>query len=563
MPEPFSEHLEAQASIIIHPGSRYLRLGRPSDSVPHTVLHAIARKRKKGLPVYSDPFVIPQAKLDREAVQELEECRLKVSHILQSSLMSDGSRRFATPPQQIAAYNKRLQPAQEETAEPSPPWVHSDKDFIVGDEILSLHPSEEYNIHFPFVRGDLNIHKSLGGSISAVLADLETIWGHCISNVLNVPIKDLKFYRAVLLIPDIYNRDYVKKLTNLLLNGLGFGGCFVLQDHVAATFGAGLGYACVVDVGDQKTSVSCVEDAISHPATRLRIDYGGADVTQVFHWLLKKSGFPHQVNPANKLDAMLLSKLKHEFCHVNLNVCGAQEKKFTVHTPGKMPIFYTIQMGDELIVAALSLFYADLLKITGPKMMHTQKPNMGDPDDPFDENYLRETSRRGGREAAEAMDVGGGDAGDGGEEDIVVDDQPLPPSQIPSSSSARNDSLAFNSNEKLLSLEQAILTSIDRCQSDEMKRKMYSSILMVGGGAKFESLGKWLQSRLLLQIPVAYRPEQIEIITRAKDMDPCMTAWKGAALMTCLEGSNELWIQQAEWNKHGVKILREKCPFIW
>ncbi|XP_069977080.1 actin-related protein 8-like isoform X2 [Penaeus vannamei] len=77
--------------------------------------------------------------------------------------------------------------------------------------------------------GDLNIHKSLGGSISAVLADLETIWGHCISNVLNVPIKDLKFYRVVLLIYDIYNQDYVKKLMNLLLNGLGFGGCFVLQ----------------------------------------------------------------------------------------------------------------------------------------------------------------------------------------------------------------------------------------------------------------------------------------------------------------------------------------------
>lgn len=80
---------------------------------------------------------------------------------------------------------------------------------------------------------------------------------------------------------------------------------------------------------------------------------------------------------------------------------------------------------------------------------------------PFPHFFLQ---RRGGREAAEAMDVGGGDAGDGGEEDIVVDDQPLPPSQIPSSSSARNDSLAFNSNEKLLSLEQAILTSIDRCR---------------------------------------------------------------------------------------------------
>ncbi|KAK8405413.1 hypothetical protein O3P69_001749 [Scylla paramamosain] len=390
-----------------------------------------------------------------------------------------------------------------------------------------------------------------------------TTKGHCISTVLNVPLKDLKFYRAVLIIPDIYNRDHIKKLTNLLLNGLGFGGCFVLQDHVAATFGAGLGYACVVDVGDQKTSVSCVEDAISHPATRLRLDYGGGDVTQVFYWLLKKSGFPHPVNLSRKLDAMLLNKLKHEFCHVNLNECGAQEKTFTVHSPGEVSSTYTIQMGDELIVAALSLFYPDLLKITGSKSTITQKPNPGDPDDPFDENYLRETSRRGGREAAEAMEVGGGEGGDAGEEDIVVDDQPLPPAQIVPSASSRNDTTAFTSYDKLLSLEQAILTSIERCQSDEMKRKMYSSILIVGGGAKFKNIGKWLQSRLALQIPVAYRPEQIEVITRAKDMDPCMTSWKGAALMTCLEGSGELWIQHSEWNKHGVKILREKCPFIW
>lgn len=42
----------------------------------------------------------------------------------------------------------------------------------------------------------------------------------------------------------------------------------VLQDHVAATFGAGLPCACVVDCGHQKTSVSCVEDGICHPATR-------------------------------------------------------------------------------------------------------------------------------------------------------------------------------------------------------------------------------------------------------------------------------------------------------
>lgn len=95
-----------------------------------------------------------------------------------------------------------------------------------------------------------------------------------------------------------------------------------LQDHVAATFGAGLGYACVVDVGDQKTSVSCVEDGISHPSTRVRLEYGGGDVTQTFHWLLKKCAFPYKdCNTSRYQDAILCKQLKESFCHVNLVSC--------------------------------------------------------------------------------------------------------------------------------------------------------------------------------------------------------------------------------------------------
>ena len=37
---------------------------------------------------------------------------------------------------------------------------------------------------------------------------------------------------------------------------------------MCATFGAGVSSACVVDVGDQKTSVSCVEDGLSLKNTR-------------------------------------------------------------------------------------------------------------------------------------------------------------------------------------------------------------------------------------------------------------------------------------------------------
>ena len=42
----------------------------------------------------------------------------------------------------------------------------------------------------------------------------------------------------------------------------------VHQESVCATFGSGLSSACVVDVGDQKTSVCCVEDGVSHRNSR-------------------------------------------------------------------------------------------------------------------------------------------------------------------------------------------------------------------------------------------------------------------------------------------------------
>ena len=96
-----------------------------------------------------------------------------------------------------------------------------------------------------------------------------------------------------------------------------------------------------------------------------------------------------------------------------------------------------------------------------------------------------------------------------------------------------------------------------------MKRKMYSCILLVGGGAKFEGLATWLQNRLLLQIPFQYRTDQMEIIVGPKEMDPSMVAWKGAAIMSCLESAQELWIRPAEWKKIGVRLLRERAPFYW
>ena len=64
-------------------------------------------------------------------------------------------------------------------------------------------------------------------------------------------------------------------------------------------FGAGLSSACVVDIGDEKTNICCVEDGISNPSTRLTLHVGGSDITRLFYDLLLEVSLPIKVRIGN------------------------------------------------------------------------------------------------------------------------------------------------------------------------------------------------------------------------------------------------------------------------
>ena len=61
-------------------------------------------------------------------------------------------------------------------------------------QILNLNPKEDYNVHFPYKRGDLNVHPGVGGSVSAIIANLEAIWCWALENLLNINLKELKVF---------------------------------------------------------------------------------------------------------------------------------------------------------------------------------------------------------------------------------------------------------------------------------------------------------------------------------------------------------------------------------
>uniref|UniRef100_A0A182FT69 Uncharacterized protein n=1 Tax=Anopheles albimanus TaxID=7167 RepID=A0A182FT69_ANOAL len=535
----------------------YLRMGRASDVNPLRVLHVIARRRKPGGAMHQDLFLPSSKELNEESMHELETCRMQLLRDMSDRLHPrTGNRTYEVAQQSAAEFNRHSKP--EIIAKTLNEW-DSDRyleKVVIGEDVLKLNLRKaHYNLHFPIRRGEFNIHNNIGGSLFSVLTDLQIIWEFVLFKMMSILSKDISRYKAVLVVPDIYNRIHLGEYMTLLLKRIGFGSCFIVQDHVSATFGAGLGYACVVDVGDQKTSVSCVEDGISHPQTRVRFDYGGGDVSQVLYWLLKKCNFPYQeYDEQNLMDTWLLQHLKENYGHFFEGTMNNIEKRFVVHQPCTEKRIYTFRSFDEFNVAPLSLFYIELLTVTGANkaLPKTQKLSslQPHPEDCFDAEYLRETGRRN-KETLEHVSIEA--AADNPDDEIGTDGL---------EQEHRNNDWDYwlQPNGQLVGLEQAIVQSVE--PSEELKRKMYGCILIVGGGLKFSGLRRWLQQKLSEKIPAAYRSEQCIIIS-PKDIDSEITSWRGAAIMSCLESASELWLSESEWTQYGWRVLREKTVFLW
>lgn len=135
--------------------------------------------------------------------------------------------RYATPPQQIAAFNRRSSP--ETINDSKTEFLNPCDDTVFDTDILNLDPDGEFNIHFPMRRGEFYVHDGIGGSLTSVMADFQTIIEHALTEKLQINLKEIQQYKAVMVIPDIYNRTLLKEVMNLLIKSIGFGSAFLVQ----------------------------------------------------------------------------------------------------------------------------------------------------------------------------------------------------------------------------------------------------------------------------------------------------------------------------------------------
>jgi actin-related protein 8 len=159
---------------------------------------------------------------------------------------------------------------------------------------------------------------------------------------------------------------------------------------MAATFGAGYTQACVVDVGAQKTSVTCVEDGLVMEDSRINLKYGGYDITDTFLKMMLYDNFPYQdMNLRRRYDFLLAEELKIKHCTMSQADISVQLYQFHVRAPNEPTRKYQFKTYDEVILAPMGVYdpaiFDNSAKLKGRRKLVDRSYNAYDvdiPDDP-------------------------------------------------------------------------------------------------------------------------------------------------------------------------------------
>ena len=89
---------------------------------------------------------------------------------LSQVIKRNGSKRIPPSPKTIEDLNSSFLASISDTTKKIS--NSSFDDVVIGNEVLNIPNGFPYNIHYPFRRGDLNLHNDVGGSLSSIMVGM-------------------------------------------------------------------------------------------------------------------------------------------------------------------------------------------------------------------------------------------------------------------------------------------------------------------------------------------------------------------------------------------------------
>ncbi|TIC10142.1 actin-like ATPase domain-containing protein [Wallemia mellicola] len=523
--------------LVLQPGSRYIKIGRSNDPAPLLIPSIIARKKRSNVSNRSDGMDVDESQSTRNA-DEWKSNVEAITNEFKTRMRAFKLVGISNGQAQSVSYNQDAEP------EPVPDHLDNDKvdwiddsddlpEILVGDDVLKLtdKAKAKYDISRPFFRGDLNTRDYTSAQV--LLGDIATLLSTIISKTFSFKMSDFKhcFDNTKLLQFNLHNRnvecdiklDRMYAYTNSLRNIFNDND----QEANCATFGCGLSSACMVDIGAQKTSIACVEEGVVLPESRMELAYGGDDVTEFLHDLLKEAAFPYKEADLTKSwDWSIFQGMKEKVCNLNENDLAVILHEVNVRKPDTTTTKYSIKIYEDSIKAPSCLF--------NPRVLE------------FDKKLRPKNQLWGDSEST--LDIGSGNTS-----------QAMQMSTMHLAGQKPTGNIDVQTESSKVSLHIAIKNSIAATTTEERIKKFSQSIVISGGSSHLKGVGFGIESRLLgvlqSQFPFV---DKLQIIPPPKDVEAMNLSWSGTSVLSKLEVSNELWVGQKDFNTLGLKALKDR-----
>lgn len=390
-------------TIVIHPGSQNLRIGFASDALPRTVPMVLATKFPQTESEIHESLPRRQFEAKSTDAQYGEEWSKKYNKMcsdLKVEMRANKRKVLPNSKELVQTFNRRTEaeviPKHNDPLEIE--WTDvkalEDPDSLascfIGNEALRLPDDSDpkFKLWWPLQHGWWNEDDYT--SEEHLYDDFETLLDKTLRQELGLKKNsEWRQYSCVFVIPDLYDKRYVEQVLRSCMNWFEFNRVSFIQESTAATFGAGYTQACVVDVGAQKTSISCLEDGLCIEDSRVNLKYGGWDMTETFMKMMLYDNFPYQdMNLRRRYDFLLAEELKMKHCTMSQADISVQLYQFHVRAPNQPTRKYQFKTYDEVILSPMGVFEPSLfdnsVKLRGRRKLVDRSYNAYDVDTPDD-----------------------------------------------------------------------------------------------------------------------------------------------------------------------------------
>jgi actin-related protein 8 len=390
--------------IVIHPGSQNLRIGLASDALPRTVPMTLATRFPQ---TESEMYeALPRRQFeakttDQQYGEDWSKLYQKLCGDLKVEMRANKRKVLPNSKELVQTFNRRTD--AEVIEKHNDPleieWTDintlEDPDSLascfIGNEAMRIpdDSNPKFKLWWPLRYGSWN--EDDYDSQEHLYDDFETLLFKAVQQELGLSkSSEWQQYSCVFVIPDLYDKRYVEQVLRSCMIEFEFSKVSFIQEGMAATFGAGYTQACVVDVGAEKTSVTCVEDGLCIEDSRINLKYGGWDITETFLKMMLYDNFPYQeINLRRRYDFLLAEELKTKHCTMSQADISVQLFQFHVRAPNQPTRKYQFKTYDEVILAPMGVFEPSIFdnstKLRGRRKLVERSYNAYDlelPDDP-------------------------------------------------------------------------------------------------------------------------------------------------------------------------------------